>query len=96
MKTTSTPILAIPLFLAHLSAAISAIDCKQRIVVDGRKFDFSKLDAPHSVSVIDEDSPPAVYNTTWTVNVCRPIPINKDLPNYKEEQCPSGTNGESI
>ena len=92
MKTTTASLISIPFFFSHLSAAISAIDCKQNIMVDKVKFDFSMLDSVHSVYVVDESQPPAVYNTTWSVNICGPLPSDKNLD--KKEQCPSGTNGQ--
>lgn len=93
MKTGTVSLLSLSLFVAHLSHAFSAIDCKQKISVKGTKYDFSALDSIHRVYQIDKSAPPAVYNTTWSVNICRPIPIDKNIE--KEEQCPSGTNSET-
>jgi Autophagy-related protein 27 len=91
MKFTGASVLSIPFFLTYFSGLVAAIDCKQKILVDRREFDLSKLDSIHSVYSLDEDKPPAVSNTTWNVNICRPLPIDKEQP--KKDQCEHGTNG---
>jgi len=83
----STLLSAFPVLLANLSSAIS-VDC-DHIRVDRKSFDFSKLSGPHSILVHDEDRPPSIYNTTWTLDICQPLKKIKGLPN--EDQCPVGT-----
>ena len=58
----------------------------------GKKFDFSKLGGPHSV-VTSQHKPPIYLNTTYTVDLCRPLKKAKDAP--KRETCPNGTRGKS-
>ncbi|EER26775.1 hypothetical protein CPC735_009510 [Coccidioides posadasii C735 delta SOWgp] len=60
---------------------LAQLDCT-KIVVDGKTWDVSKLGGPHSVyNVVDH--PPSVINTTYTLDLCKPLP--------KSSQCPSGT-----
>ncbi|EXJ95088.1 hypothetical protein A1O1_00206 [Capronia coronata CBS 617.96] len=87
MKPLAAYLLSIPLLAAQLSAAVT-IDC-ERIVVDGKRFDLSKLAGRHSVSVHDTTRPPAEYNTTWTLDLCAPLKKLKGVRD--EDQCPSGT-----
>lgn len=88
MKTVTT-LTSIPILLATLASANPGAVACDHIRVDKRSYDFSNLDAPHSVWVVDEDSPPAVYNTTWTVNICSQLELDKE---HKDEQCKKGTN----
>ena len=92
MKASSATLLCAPLFLAHLSQAVS-LDCSH-IRVDKKSFDLSKLAGPHSVLLQDNDKPPAVYNTTWTVDICAPLKKQKKVPS--EDQCPTGTRGKVL
>ncbi|KAI2425752.1 type II membrane protein [Ophidiomyces ophidiicola] len=68
--------------LALLPAlSLAQLDCT-KIVVDGKTWDLSKLGGPHSVyNVVDH--PPSIINTTYTLDICKPLP--------KNSQCPSGT-----
>jgi Autophagy-related protein 27 len=91
MKTAAVSLFSIPFLFAYRASAISGIDCKIKIPIGKERFDFSKLDSPHTVYSIDESSPPAVYNTTWTVNICRPLKVEKS---NEKDQCPHGTNSE--
>jgi autophagy-related protein 27 len=77
--------------LPLVSASTGAVTC-DNIQVKGQKYDFSALDKPHSVWIVDEDSPPAVYNTTWTVNICSHLKIDKSRE--LEDQCKAATNSE--
>lgn len=92
MKPLAACLLSVPLLAAHLSSAVT-IDC-ERIVVDGKRFDLSKLAGRHSVSVHDTSRPPAEYNTTWTLDLCEPLKKVKGVPDL--DQCPSGTRGRTI
>ncbi|WEW54785.1 type II membrane protein [Emydomyces testavorans] len=60
---------------------LAQLDCS-KIVVDGKAWDLSKLGGPRSVYHV-VDHPPSVINTTYTLDICRPLP--------KNSQCPSGT-----
>jgi autophagy-related protein 27 len=77
--------------LPLISASTGAVSC-DNIQVKGQKYDLSALDKPHTVWVVDEDSPPAVYNTTWTVNICSQLKIDKNRE--EEDQCRPSTNSE--
>lgn len=80
--------LPLELSLASLLAlspllSFAQFDCS-KIVVDGKTWDLSKLGGPRSVyNVVDH--PPSVINTTYTLDLCKPLP--------KDSQCPSGTYG---
>jgi autophagy-related protein 27 len=95
MKTSLASLLSMPLLLSHLYTLVLAIDCKQDIIVkdDNRryKYDFSRLDSVHSVYSVDRSKPPSVSNTTWSINICGPLPIDKKIP--KKDQCETGTTG---
>lgn len=67
-------------------------DCKQ-VPVDGssKKFDLSALGGRHDIFTIDDSRPPAIHNTTYTINLCKPLEKVKDIKDA--DQCPSGTNG---
>lgn len=80
------------LLLAPLvSANTGGVSC-DNILVKKQKYDFSALDKPHAIWVLDEDSPPAIYNTTWTVNICSQLKIDKNRE--EKDQCKAGTNSE--
>jgi len=86
MRTTLS-ILTVPFLFTALSSALT-FQC-DHIRVDKKKFDLSKLGGPHELLVHDEDRPPAIYNTTYTVDICQPLRKDKKLPSG--DQCPSGT-----
>ncbi|RMZ75456.1 hypothetical protein DV738_g5472, partial [Chaetothyriales sp. CBS 135597] len=67
----------------------SAIDCKQPIPVKGKKYDFSHLDQVHTLWSIDDSEKPVITNTTWKVNICRPLKYDKE---EGKQQCPLGSN----
>jgi hypothetical protein len=83
-------IYSLPILLASLASAnTGAVSC-DNIVVQKQKYDFSKLDKVHTLWVLDEDSPPAVYNTTWSVNICTALKVEKETP--EKDRCRSQTN----
>lgn len=82
--------LLVPLLLAA-SPASAMLDCK-KIVIEGQKFDLSKLGGPHSVVTSRfEDLAQTHFNTTYTVDVCQPL--KKSGKSEKSEECPNGTRG---
>ncbi|KAI0133332.1 autophagy-related protein 27 [Hypoxylon sp. NC0597] len=72
--------------LAPLPAS-AMFRCNQ-VVVGGHKYDLSALGGPHSVvtSRIVGDAP---HNTTYTLDICRPLKKKGDVK--KDEQCPNGS-----
>lgn len=78
-----------PLF----AAAVGNLDCKD-VVTDKVHWDLSKLGGPKSVlHSLDEDA--SFRNTTFTIDLCRPLKrVSFDkIPD--SQQCPSGTRRES-
>ena len=88
MRSTALSI-TVPFLLSTLTSALN-LDCTH-IRVDKKKFNFEKLGGPHSITVIDKDRPPAIHNTTYTVDICHQLERSKSIP--KTEQCPHGTYG---
>lgn len=78
----------VPLLFSTLTSALT-LDCTH-IRVDKKKFNFEKLGGPHSITIIDKDRPPAIHNTTYTIDICHQLD-KVDRP--KAEQCPRGTYG---
>lgn len=77
----------LPLLLAPLQG--SALECS-KIVVDGHKFDLTKLGGPHSVVTTQYNAIAESHmNTTYTLDVCNTLKKSGDAP--KNEQCPMGT-----
>ena len=76
------------LLLPSLATAIS-LDCSD-IRVDRTPFDLKPLDGPHNIYKVKEH-PNSITNTTFTINICRPLTKNKDVP--KDEDCPNGSRG---
>ncbi|KAI2632608.1 autophagy-related protein 27 [Hypomontagnella submonticulosa] len=78
--------LLLSLLLLPLPTA-AMFDCNN-VVSDKQKFDLSKLGGPHSVvtSYLVGGKP---HNTTYTVDICRPLKKKGDVK--KEEQCPNFT-----
>ncbi|TDZ15106.1 Autophagy-related protein 27 [Colletotrichum orbiculare MAFF 240422] len=68
-------------------AAAAVIDC-EHIRVDDVSFNLKPLGGPHSV-VTSRWHPPTFTNTTYTVDICKPLKRKGDVK--KEEQCPNGT-----
>ncbi|KAK6203727.1 type II membrane protein [Pestalotiopsis sp. IQ-011] len=58
------------------------------IVASSRKYDFSKLGGPHSVTVSHQVGP-NFHNTTFTTDICYNLKRKNDVA--KEEQCPHST-----
>lgn len=81
-------ILPLLTLLPSLSSAVN-FDC-EHVVVEGKKFNFGALGGPHSVTNI-VDHPPGILNTTYTVDICKPLRRTKGIP--REYECPSGTQG---
>jgi hypothetical protein len=73
-------------------AALGTIDCS-KMLADKHNFDLSALDGPHSV-MHSVEQPPSFLNTTYTVNICRPLVPDGDVK--KEERCPGPTRGSSF
>ncbi|KAI2610776.1 autophagy-related protein 27 [Hypoxylon fragiforme] len=78
--------LLLSLLLAPLPTE-AMLNCKA-IVADKQRFDLSKLGGPHSV-VTSHISDGISYNTTYTVDICRPLKKKGDV--NKKEQCPNGS-----
>ncbi|KAF2161034.1 hypothetical protein M409DRAFT_70100 [Zasmidium cellare ATCC 36951] len=76
--------------LLLLPAAISAVtfDCKH-IRAGGKDFNFEKLGGPKEVNYQRLTSP-SITNTTFTIDVCKPLTKSKGKDKAKEE-CPTGT-----
>jgi len=78
------PLLAAPVFAAE------TLDCG-KIRADGHTFDLSKLGGPHSVVTTRyRPNPPEHYNTTYTLDICKPL---KKSGGKKSPECPNGTRG---
>ena len=65
----------------------STYDCNH-IRTDGQSFDLSPLTGAHSVSHI-VSHPPSAINTTFTLDICKPLRRTKGVP--KENECPNLT-----
>jgi hypothetical protein len=69
------------------AAAAGNIDCG-RVVVDKQSFDLRELGGARSV-VHSVDNGVSYTNTTYTIDVCRPLGKAKHVK--PEDQCPNGT-----
>ena len=87
MRPLTSNATSLSLLFASLASALT-LGC-DHIRTNGISFDLHKLGGPHSVSTHDESHPPAMHNTTWTVDICKPLRKDKKLPNA--DQCPAGT-----
>jgi len=87
MRTTTLSTLALPLLFSTLASSIT-LNC-ENILVDKKKFNFGKLGGPHVLYVNDESRPPAIHNTTYTIDLCQPLKKVKNIPSA--DQCPGGT-----
>lgn len=74
------------LVLPTLVAAVN-FDCSY-VQVNKHKYDFSKLGGDHAVHWT-RDEPPSVMDTVFSLNICKNLARNRDLP--KAEQCTTGT-----
>lgn len=72
-----------------LIAAVGNLDCGN-IVTDGKQWDLSKLGGPRSV-MTSHETPPTIHNTTYTIDICRPLKRSGEVKNGYE--CPVGTRG---
>lgn len=70
-----------------LAAAVGNIDCTH-VVVDHTRFDLEKLGGARSV-VHRVDEGPSFINTTYTIDICKPLGKAKDV--NPDDQCPNGT-----
>ncbi|KAF7547540.1 hypothetical protein G7046_g8968 [Stylonectria norvegica] len=90
MHRSPLSILVLPLLLVPVSAAAS-LSC-ENVRIDGHSFDLSKLGGPHSVVTSRwEPSPPEFFNTTYTLDICKPL--KKSDGSKKGSECPNGTRG---
>ena len=80
------------LSLAVLPQHAAAMFQCDHVVVDNQKFDLSALDGAHSV-VMSRDQGASYLNTTYTVDICRPLKKKGDVP--KDQECPNGSRGTS-
>jgi hypothetical protein len=84
--------LALLLLGLHPSAVNSVtFDCKQ-VVIGDVKLDLSPLTGPHSVSMLQR-TPTAIKNTTFTIDICKPLYKSGDKP--KSAECPNGSRGKT-
>lgn len=91
MHRPQLPGLLSSLLLASLP--VQAYDCK-KLRVDGHTFDLGSLGGPHSVVTTRwESSAQAHFNTTYTVDICKPL--KKSGKAKKKEECPNGTRGKT-
>ncbi|KAL8720913.1 MAG: hypothetical protein Q9225_002299 [Loekoesia sp. 1 TL-2023] len=76
------------LLLPSLTFAVN-FDCSD--IRDHRQsFDISALGDPISVMTSEDNDPsPTMTNTTFTIDICKPLEKAKGIP--KEEDCPNGT-----
>ena len=75
-----------------LSAADGSFDCS-RLVKDKVNFDFSSLSGARSVMISDASKSASYLNTTYTIDICRPLKRVSEDKVPKAEQCPHGTRG---
>ena len=78
---------SLALSLLPSSSVASTYDCKQ-IRIDGKSFDLSALSGPHSIWHTTPH-PPRTINTTYTLDICRPLQRTKGVP--KKDECPGLT-----
>jgi hypothetical protein len=75
--------------LPSLVGAIGNLQC-DKILTGGKAWDLSALGGPHSVMTSIEQ-PPSVLNTTYTINICKNLERDGDVP--KGDACPNYTRG---
>lgn len=84
----------LPSFLLPLLAAAAGLDCTH-IRADGVGWDLTKLGGARSaVHNIDHEGISST-NTTYTIDICRPLGKVKGSKVPVEKQCPGGTRGMS-
>ena len=86
-----TRLTSVVILIPSLATAISIVCSDVRD--DGVSFNFMPLDGPHSLYRIKEH-PNGIINTTFTIDICRPLEKQKGVP--KEEDCPGGSRGRPI
>lgn len=85
--STTAVVAGAALLFAPLASA-AGLQCDS-IVVENHKYDLSPLRGPHSVVTTIAEAH-AVYNTTYTLDLCAPLKRAGDnIP--ATEQCPAGT-----
>ena len=84
-RTRLSPVI---LLVPSLATAIS-LDCSAARD-DGVSFNFKTLEGPHALYRIKEH-PNGIINTTFTIDICRPLQKQKGVP--KEEDCPNNSRG---
>jgi len=87
-QTSTDAAMLLALLFPLLSAADGSFDCG-RLVKDRVKFDFKSLSGARSVMISDSSKSVSYLNTTYTVDICRPLKRVEDVP--AEKQCPHGT-----
>lgn len=85
-RAADTAILSTILF-PIFSVAVGNIDCT-RVVVNKIPFNLKELGGARSV-VHSVDLGPSHTNTTYTIDICKPLGKAKDVK--KDDQCPHGT-----
>ncbi|KAI7166208.1 hypothetical protein D0869_08143 [Hortaea werneckii] len=75
------------LFLLPGAISAATFDCSH-VRVDKQSFDLSELGGPKTVH-FQQYLPPSVSNTTYTVDICKPLQRTKGVP--KTDECPTGT-----
>lgn len=88
MKLQADAAVSATLLACLLPFAAAQYKCAE-IKVDRHTFDLSKLSGPHSVQH-NVEQPPSSLNTTYTVDVCKPLVPEGD---NKDERCPGETQG---
>lgn len=85
----ASDLIIISLAFAWLSCPSSAstYDC-HHIRVDGQSFDLSPLSGAYSIHHLDPH-PPSIINTTYTLDICKPLRKTKGVP--KSHDCPNLT-----
>lgn len=79
------------LLLAAAPVKASSFNC-EKLRVDGHTFNLGPLGGPHSVVTSRwEPSTEAHFNTTYTLDICKPL--KKSGKAKKTEECPNGTHG---
>lgn len=75
------------LLLLPASISATSFDCKH-VRADKQSFRLGKLAGPKTVHKL-ESTPPTITNTTFTIDICKPLKPAKKVP--QKDQCDSGT-----
>lgn len=92
-QTSTDAAMLLTLLFPLLSAADGNFDCG-RLVKDKVNFDFKSLSGARSVMISDSSKSVSYLNTTYTVDICRPLKPADDVP--AEKRCPHGTRGKYL